>query len=36
MPAIGGLPPTVNDGNGDPRGFWSIHVYQTDVTKSTA
>ena len=28
--SIGGLPPTVNDANGNPRGFWSIHVYQTD------
>ena len=30
------LPPTVNNGNGDPRGFWSIHVYQTDATQSAA
>ena len=36
LPAIGTLPPTVNDGNGDPRGFWSIHVYQTDPSQSAA
>ncbi len=36
LPAVGGLPPTVNDSNGNPRGFWSIHVYQTDITESAA
>jgi hypothetical protein len=36
LPEIGGLPPTVNDSNGNPRGFWSIHVYQTDQTESAA
>jgi hypothetical protein len=36
LPAIGILPPTVNDGNGNPRGFWSIHVYQTDASESAA
>ncbi|MFL5863526.1 MAG: DUF1254 domain-containing protein [Solirubrobacteraceae bacterium] len=36
LPVVGSLPPTVNDSQGDPRGFWSIHVYQTDTTESAA
>ena len=36
LPVIGSLPPTVNDPLGNPRGFWSIHVYQTDPTESAA
>jgi hypothetical protein len=36
LPVLGSLPPTVNDSQGDPRGFWSIHVYQTDPTESAA
>ena len=36
LPVVGSLPPTVNDSQGDARGFWSIHVYQTDVTQSAA
>ena len=36
MPVVGSLPPTVNDSHGNPRGFWSIHVYQTDITQSAA
>ena len=36
LPVIGTLPPTVNDSQGNPRGFWSIHVYQTDATQSAA
>jgi hypothetical protein len=36
LPVIGTLPPTVNDPQGSPRGFWSIHVYQTDPTESAA
>jgi hypothetical protein len=36
LPAIGALPPTVNDSTGNPRGFWSIIVYQTDTTESAA
>ena len=36
LPVIGSLPPTVNDSPGNPRGFWSIHVYQTDTTQSAA
>ena len=36
LPVIGSLPPTVNDSQGNPRGFWSIHVYQTDPTQSAA
>ncbi|MGI9188188.1 MAG: DUF1254 domain-containing protein, partial [Gaiellales bacterium] len=36
LPANGTLPPTVNDASGNPRGFWSIHVYQTDPQQSAA
>ncbi len=36
LPAIGTLPPTVNDSSGNPRGFWSIHVYQVDKSESAA
>jgi hypothetical protein len=36
LPAIGTLPPTVNDSNANPRGFWSIHVYQSDISESAA
>jgi Protein of unknown function (DUF1214)/Protein of unknown function (DUF1254) len=36
LPIVGSLPPTVNNGQGNPRGFWSIHVYQTDTTQSAA
>ena len=36
LPVVGSLPPTVNDSQGNARGFWSIHVYQTDVTQSAA
>ena len=36
LPVIGAVPPTVNDSQGNPRGFWSIHVYQTDTTQSAA
>lgn len=36
LPVVGSLPPTVNDRQGNPRGFWSIHVYQTDTTESAA
>ena len=36
LPVIGSLPPTVNDSQGNPRGFWSIPVYQTDTTQSAA
>ena len=32
----GSLPPTVNDRQGNPRGFWSITLYQTDATESAA
>ena len=33
---VGTLPPTVNDSQGNPRGFWSITVYQPDATQSAA
>ena len=36
LPTIGTLPPTVNDSSGNPRGFWSIHVYQVDKSESAA
>jgi hypothetical protein len=36
LPVVGSLPPTVNDSQGNPRGFWSIHAYQTDTTQSAA
>ena len=36
MPVVGTLPPTVNDRQGNPRGFWSITVYQPDATQSAA
>jgi hypothetical protein len=36
LPVVGTLPPTVNDSQGNPRGFWSIHVYQTDSSESAA
>ncbi|MFL5863750.1 MAG: DUF1254 domain-containing protein, partial [Solirubrobacteraceae bacterium] len=36
LPVVGALPPTVNDRQGNPRGFWSILVYQTDSTESAA
>jgi hypothetical protein len=36
LPVMGSLPPTVNDSQGNPRGFWSIHVYQTDMSQSAA
>jgi hypothetical protein len=34
LPVIGSLPPTVNDAQGNPRGFWSIVLYQPDATES--
>ncbi len=36
LPVVGTLPPTVNDRQGNPRGFWSITVYQPDATQSAA
>ena len=36
LPVIGSLPPTVNDRQGNPRGFWSITLYQTDTSESAA
>ena len=36
LPVMGSLPPTVNDRQGNPRGFWSITLYQTDATESAA
>src|SRR5262249_43070787 len=32
----GSLPPTVNDSQGNPLGFWSIHIYQLDSTEASA
>ncbi|MGI9117479.1 MAG: DUF1254 domain-containing protein [Gaiellales bacterium] len=36
LPLNGTFPPTVNNASGDARGFWSIHVYQTDPSQSAA
>jgi hypothetical protein len=36
LPVVGSLPPTVNDRQGNPRGFWSITVYQPDTMQSGA
>ncbi|MBV8954082.1 MAG: DUF1214 domain-containing protein [Solirubrobacterales bacterium] len=36
LPVVGTLPPTVNDSHGNPRGLWSITVYQPDATQSAA
>jgi len=36
LPANGSIPPTVNDSSGNPKGFWSVHLYQTDPTESKA
>ena len=30
------IPPTVNDSSGNAKGFWSLHVYQTDPSQSAA
>jgi hypothetical protein len=36
LPAKGIYPPMVSDSNGNPKGFWSIHVYATDPTQGAA
>jgi hypothetical protein len=36
LPVVGTLPPTTNDSKGNPRGLWSITVYQPDATQSAA
>jgi hypothetical protein len=36
LPAIGIYPPMVSDSSGNPKGFWSIHVYATDPTQGAA
>ncbi|MBV8945002.1 MAG: DUF1254 domain-containing protein [Solirubrobacterales bacterium] len=36
LPVVGALPPTVNDSQGNPKGFWSIHAYALDSTQSSA
>src|SRR5262252_4215029 len=35
-PIVGIYPPMVSDSSGNPKGFWSIHVYATDPTQSAA
>jgi hypothetical protein len=35
-PANGTIPPLSLDENGNPDGFWSLHVYQPDATESAA
>src|SRR5262249_37152028 len=36
LPVVGTYPPLVDDGRGDPRGFWSLTVYQPDSTEAAA
>jgi hypothetical protein len=36
LPVEGIYPPMVSDTSGNPKGFWSIHVYATDQTESAA
>ena len=36
LPVMGTVPPTVNDRQGNPRGFWSITLYQPDTSQSAA
>jgi hypothetical protein len=36
LPAVGIYPPMVSDTSGNPKGFWSIHVYATDPTQGAA
>jgi hypothetical protein len=35
-PVVGIYPPMVSDTSGNPKGFWSIHVYATDQTQGAA
>lgn len=36
LPAVGIYPPLVDDGRGNPRGFWSITLYQPDASEVAA
>jgi hypothetical protein len=36
LPVAGIYPPMVSDSSGNPKGFWSIHVYATDPTQGAA
>lgn len=36
LPAAGIYPPMVSDAKGNPKGFWSIHVYATDPSQGAA
>jgi hypothetical protein len=36
LPARGIYPPMVTNSSGNPKGFWSIHVYATDPTEASA
>jgi hypothetical protein len=36
LPVEGIYPPMVSDSSGNPKGFWSIHVYATDPTQAAA
>ena len=36
LPVVGIYPPMVSDSSGNPKGFWSIHVYATDPTQGAA
>ena len=36
LPVAGIYPPMVSDSSGNPKGFWSIHVYATDPAEAAA
>ena len=36
LPVVGTLPPTANNSQGNPRGLWSLTLYQPDATQSAA
>jgi hypothetical protein len=36
LPVVGTYPPMVNNDQGNPRGFWSIALYQPDSSQATA
>jgi hypothetical protein len=36
LPVEGSYPPMVEDSSGNPRGFWSVHVYAVDPSQASA
>jgi hypothetical protein len=36
LPVVGTVPPTANDAQGNPLGFWSVTAYQPDASQSAA